>query len=136
MHKRISFAAPFLAAAMTLSAPASAQSVDLPAISAACATSADACQAAVRIAIAAVRAAGLSPAAANAQLGVIAGVAVQAAATLPTAQRVAVGSVLTEIAAASTNPVQQQTLAQLANQLQSGASVAELTATASSLSAS
>ncbi len=90
----------------------------------------------MRAAIAALRASGLTAAAINAQLGVIAGAAVTAAASLPAAERVAFASVLSEIGSASTNAAQAQNIAQLAAQIQSGQQNIDLVAVASSLSAS
>lgn len=138
MYTRISFVGTVLAATMSFSAAATAQTalVDTAAISAACSTSGAACTVAVRAAIVRLRAAGLTPAALNAQLGVIAGTAVRAAASLPPAQRVAVAASLREIAAASTNAGQIASITQVATAIEAGAGNIDLEAVADAFSAS
>ena len=108
--------------ALLFSGPASAQTpaFDTAAVAAGCGASSGACLAAVQAAIATLRAAGLRPAAINAQIGIIAGIAVSSARSLPASQRVGFSSVLSELAAASTNPAQTRALTQLASVAQSG----------------
>ncbi len=123
--------------ATVFAAPVAAQTyvVDTAAVALACSTSAEECLLAIEAAISAMRAAGLSPADMNAALGVIAGTAVSAAASLPPAELAALAAVMEIVAAASTDPVQLQALLQLATALESGETV-DLVAMAASLSAS
>ncbi|MFN4131075.1 MAG: hypothetical protein ACK4GC_14865 [Paracoccaceae bacterium] len=72
----------------------------------------------------------------NAQLGVIAGAAVSASASMAPAERLRFASVLNEIGAASTNAAQKQAIARLASAIASGQRNIDLVAVASALSAS
>lgn len=122
---------------LAFSSPAMAQAslVDTAAIQAACARSAVECRLAVAQAIATLQAAGLSAEALNAQLGVVAGTAISAAANLPAAEKLALGGMIREIAAASTNPGQATALLNLASAVETGSDV-DLVAFASAVSAS
>ena len=122
---------------LAFSTPAMAQTslVNTAAIRTACAISAAECRIAVAQAIATLKAAGLSAAVLNTQLGVVAGTAISAAANLPPAEKVALGGMIREIAAASTNPGQTTALLTLASAVESG-SDADLVAFASAISAS
>lgn len=113
---------------------AQAQSVDTAAIATACSSSSEQCRIAVAQAIAALKAAGLSASALNAQLGVVAGVALSAAANLPAAEKLKLGGMIREIAAASTNARQQTALLSLASAVETGSNV-DLAAAASAMSA-
>ncbi len=112
--------------ALTLAAPAPtfAQTavVNSGAIAAACATSAAACEAAILAAIAALQQAGLTPAALNEQLGIIAGVALNAARALPPSELAALSGTVSRLAAASTDPAQQTALLQLSQAIATGGS--------------
>lgn len=121
---------------IAFSTPVMAQTplVDAAAIEAACAASAEACELAVAQAIATLKAAGLSAADMNTQLGVIAGTAVKAAEKLPAAEKLKLGGMIREIAAASTNPAQKAALVSLASSVETGSKV-DLVAVASALSA-
>ena len=136
MNIKAQVAGAFFIGATFMAAPTVAQTftVDTAAISAACSASAAACQAVVAAQVARLRAAGLTPAAINAQLGVIAGTAITAAASLPPAQRVQLAATIRSVASASTNPAQVQALQTLASDLEAGSDV-DLAAVASSLSA-
>lgn len=120
-----------------LSTPVMAQAplVDTAAIKAACSKSAADCRLAVAQAIAALQAAGLSADVLNAQLGLVAGTAISAAASLPAAEKLALGGMIREIAAASTNPGQTTALLNLASAVETGSDV-DLVAFASAISAS
>ena len=122
---------------LAFSTPVMAQAplVDTAAIKAACSKSAALCKLAVEAAIVALKAAGLSADVLNAELGVIAGTAVSAAANLPAAEKLALGGMLRDIAAASTNPAQQAALVNLASAVETGSDV-DLVAFASAISAS
>ncbi|NEX46528.1 hypothetical protein [Pseudotabrizicola algicola] len=131
------FCAAIISSSVLLPAPSSAQTVafDANAVRTACATSSLECLAAVRAAIAGLRQAGLSIAALNTQLGILAGTALGAAAALPAAERTALANVLREIAAASTNSDQIASLTSLAAQLEADAASVDLTAVAQAFSA-
>ena len=137
MHVRKLVLGMILSGATAFSAPVLAQTyiVDTAAIVSGCSTSAGACTIVVQAAITALQAAGLSAAALNAELGVIASTALLAAASLPPAQLALLSAVMMDIAAASTDPLQKQALTELASALESGTSV-DLVAVASALSAS
>lgn len=138
MLNKTFFAGAILSSGVFFAAPSIAQTAvfDADAVRAACATSSQSCLTAVQTALAAVRQAGLSPAQVNAQLGVIAGTALAAAAALPPAERAGLGGALREIAAVSTNAEQIASLGSLATALETDATSVDLTAVAQSLSAS
>ena len=95
-----------LSSALALPVSAQTPSFDTAAIEAACASSGATCSIAVQAAIAALSAAGVTGAALNVQLGLIAGVAVDAAQSLPASQRAGLVAALSAIAAASTDAAQ------------------------------
>lgn len=138
MFHKTFFAGALFYCSVMFAAPGFAQTAtfDADAVRAACATSAEACVVAVQAAIATLRQAGLSAAQLNTQLGVVAGTALGAAASLPTAERAALSGVLRDVAAASTNTQQIASLTALAATLESDAPSVDLTAVAQSFSSS
>lgn len=130
------FARAVFSCSVIFAAPGFAQTAtfDADAVRAACATSAEACLVAVQAAITNMRQAGLSAEQLNTQLGVVAGTALGAATSLPTAERAALSGVLRDVAAASTNAQQITSLTALAAMLESNASSVDLMAVAQSLS--
>ncbi len=134
MGLRVIVSSVALAASVAFAQQAVAQDalVDTTAIAAACSVSAVECQLAVQAAIAALTAAGLAPSALNSALGVIAGTAVSAAASMPPAERRGLAAVMSQIAAVSTDETQRTALTKLARDLQSGADV-DLIAQASAI---
>lgn len=111
------------AGVLTNTAPASAQAplFDVAAVQAGCASGAGVCLVAVQAAIAAL--AGLPAATLNTQLGVIAGIATEAAQSAPPAQQAAYAGVLNEVAAASSDPDQIESLTEVAGSFATGGTV-------------
>lgn len=136
MFNKTFFSGAILSCGVLFAAPSFAQSAsfDVDAVRAACSTSSEACLVAVQAAIATLRQAGLSAAQFNTQLGVIAGTALGAAASLPATERAALAGVLRDVAAASTNAEQVASLTALAARLETDASSVDLTAVAQAFS--
>ena len=121
------------AGALFSTAPVSAQAplFDVASVRASCSAGGGSCLAAVRAAVGALKALGLARAAFNTQLGVLAGIAAEAAAAVPPVEQVEYAEVLNEIASESDDPEQIESLTQLAGSFETGDG-ADLDATASS----
>lgn len=124
MNKKLFVAAAMLSGSLVLGTGASAQTdVDLTDIETSCATSGDACVAAICRAIATLQLAGLPPAQLNQQIAAVTGAAISASQSLPQAQRAAVAPALVEAASLSTSAAQRSAIQTAATQIQTGSPV-------------
>lgn len=106
-----------IASAVAAGLPAFAQTsgLDTEEMAQACAISADACMIAANAAIAALDLADLTPAAYNAELGVLAAAVVKAGQALPSVEKLSFSTVIKEIALASKDAAQREALMQVAS---------------------